>query len=280
MDEVQEQFDDPALKGAIRRACDKPTAPPRLREKVMAMMASAPAAASLSSAARDVETPSRWRIPMPSPKVAAAAVLAFITVGFAFMQIAREYDLFARFTPPPAPAKFEDAFAMSMVNAHRNCAKLADHHLVGGNDFAALKKELGVKEGIRVFAAPLCNDWQFKGAGICNVGSVQAAHLLFTRDTQSVSVFSIPQADKVCGGHQNYEQLIDSQAIMGFTRDNALYTLVVSRSDGKPAKAKHAKPLLSIVHDEIFECGSEVMEAPKKYAHFTRPAASTTIARP
>src|SRR5687768_12707031 len=88
MDEVHEQFDDPALKGALRQAVGRPSAPPRLRDKVAAMMATAPPLVMPAS----VEPKSRggWRIARLSPQLVAAACLALVASGFAVYQM-REY---------------------------------------------------------------------------------------------------------------------------------------------------------------------------------------------
>src|SRR5687767_6953511 len=129
MDEVQEQFDDPAFREAIRQAAGKPAAPPRLREKVLALMAAAPAAPGVDSPTyappRGVDVGSRWRIgPRPPAKLVAAAVLALITVGYAFMQLAQEFEWFAG-SVAAVPAQFDSSLALEMTRTHHNCARLA-----------------------------------------------------------------------------------------------------------------------------------------------------------
>jgi hypothetical protein len=267
MDEVQEQFDDPMLKRALQRAVGKTPAPAALRDKVAAMMATTPATSTLD---RHAEAPkaerSWWRIPRIPARIAAAAAVMLVAVGFAFVQVAREFELFSSSSGSSSePAKFEEPFARAMVDAHRKCSGVADHHLVAGNDFTALRTELSKVEGINVFAAKLGDDWQFKGAGICDVGDKKAAHLLFTRGEQTASVFSIPQSEHACAD-TNYEELFDNSAILGFTKDNALYTIVVTRTDGKASKAKHCKALLEAVHSDVYQCAPLIQSAPTQPA--------------
>ena len=262
MDEVQEQFEDPALRSAIRRACAKQPAPWGLREKVSAMMASAaaPVASPESHVPDYAPRPSGWRLSRPSSKLVAAAAVAFLGLGIAGYQFYETFgDMFVTHAPPP-PAKFEDSFATSIVRAHQNCAKLNDHHIVPGEDFDALRMQLSTSIGIKIFAAALGDGFAFKGAGMCKVGEVNAVHMFFTRGDEQVSIFSMPMEQVSCHP-ATYAQTVGDQVLAGFTEGNGLYVVVESVASGKRAELEKAQMLMRTVQKHM--CSSACSTQPK-----------------
>jgi hypothetical protein len=152
----------------------------------------------------------------------------------------------------PRVMQFPMTFAIEMVRTHQNCAKLPDHHLAaGGNDFDALRDTLSQQEGIKVFAAALGDDWQFKGAGICKVGDTPAAHLLFARGDERVSVFSLPFKPDYGDEGGSYSETVDHTAITGFANAGALYCVVGNKTTGGDIPMADVKPLLAKVRSSL-----------------------------
>src|SRR3954454_18765723 len=161
MEPVESQSDDPVLRHAVRRALGSETAPPALRGRIEAMLA---------TELRKEQTKAKvfWRRPAFS-MVAAAAVL-LIGLGIAYQIVNRETE---------APKFFADA----MVVTHDNCTALSDHHLLSGVSNNAnvdeLRKKLREQLPHPVLVAMLGEGWQFQGAGVCQISGVPTSHLLF-----------------------------------------------------------------------------------------------------
>jgi hypothetical protein len=239
MSEEYDQLDDPTLKEAIRRAFPAAeSAPPRLRQRVEAMLATGAVASIASAAGRNghdagsgLRRPSRaWWAGESPKKTAVVAALVLIAVGFMVFQIWDEFGGGAARPVYAGTTTLTDSFAASLVRAHDNCAKLPDHHLVPGTDPAAMKKQLTQTEGVNVAAVDLAPAWQFKGAGICTVdGATKAAHLLYARGRDMISVFSMP-AVSGCGrgGMEAYQKIVQNHRIAGIFANGAVYCIVGS----------------------------------------------------
>ncbi|MEO6435604.1 MAG: hypothetical protein ABIP55_07560 [Tepidisphaeraceae bacterium] len=234
------EFDDPAFRAAVRRAAGAETAPARLRRRVSAAMTAAAAAAAGASTAAStgaIVTPptgrAGWLGPAPLKTLAIAAV-TLVAVGFAVLQIMSYFGLEpgAGSSPAPrGPVAFPQTFAAAVIMVHDNCAKLPDHHVIPGVDPAALREPLSKLEGIPVFATSLGDSWQFRGASLCQVEGAKAAHLLFARGGEMVSIFSLP-APASCQ-KSSYSMFVSGHPLAGFTRDGTLYCVVGSATSGK-----------------------------------------------
>jgi len=252
--------DDPALREAIRRACGNERAPERLRQSVVAMMAQSAASTAAgrpAAAAARAATPSRWALrgsSLFSIRSLAAAAVLLVAVGVVAVEVRNEFFP-ARPTSvasTPRVMQFPMSFAIEMVRTHQNCAKLPDHHLAaGGNDFDALRDSLSKEEGVKVFAAALGDDWQFKGAGICKVGDMPAAHLLFVKGDERVSVFSMPFKPDYGDEGGSYSETVDHTAITGFANAGALYCVVGNKTTGGDMPMNDVKPLLAKVRSSL-----------------------------
>ena len=214
MNEPEPHFEDDSLKAAIQRALGSEQASEALRQRV---------AASLRPTPRTV-----WRLPLVW--TAAAAVLV-VGLGLAYVILMRSSDR-------PAPAWLANA----MVEAHDRCAALPDHHLLKNadgstnqDDLAAIRKKMSADLAHPVAAEMLGDGWTFKGAGICTVSKVPAAHLLFARGDQTISIISVSAgafyADTSSGG-ASYAQVANGHPISGFVSGNAIHCLIGSSKSG------------------------------------------------
>jgi hypothetical protein len=90
------------------------------------------------------------------------------------------------------PTAFEDA----AISRHDHCCQAAAHQAkdVPQAPYPAIGQYLRNQLHHPVLAANLeADQWRFRGAAICPVGDVKAAHLVFARDDgETVSVFSLP----------------------------------------------------------------------------------------
>jgi hypothetical protein len=226
----ENENDDAGFRAALRRAMSPERAPVALRMRVEALF----------DAQRDIapSVPRRWRMRIGpiNWRLTGAAAAVLLAVGFMSYQIREAFfpNLFTFSRPAAAPvvSQLPLSFAMAMTRAHDHCAKLADHHLLAGEDFAALSAQLNEAQGIAAFAAPVGEGWKFKGAGICEVDAMRTAHLLFVRGERSLSVFSMPTPAVCGGGATEFQQTVENHAIRALRRGDALYVIVASSPTG------------------------------------------------
>jgi len=140
--------------------------------------------------------------------------------------------------PAPRPiARIPTAFAEAMALRHDDCQSSNAHHTPGDAkpDLRLISKQLRDELGFPALVATLDDGWKLEGARICTVANFRTAHLLFTRDGQSLSIFSIP-ASAVYAGYSpvqgaQYEMTVDQHPIAGFVHGQTIYCAV-----GKSAK--------------------------------------------
>jgi len=268
MNEQDSEFEDPALRGAVRRACGRQTAPPELRRRVEGLMGAAMAAAPVEARA-----PRRWPnwIGATPLKFAAAAAVCFIAVGVAGMQA---WDTFGPQPTPPRVQRvsFPVSMTAGMIRTHDNCAKLTDHHLVAGNDPTTLLAQLSHAALAPQAAINLSGGWRFKGAGLCAVGDTQAAHLMFARDKDTISIFSLT-APRSCrhGTSSVYRAVVDGHAIAAFVYGGSMYG-VIGSSPNNEVTLDDIEPLAAQVENCVGASGCEGVEP----GPFTAAPSSTT----
>lgn len=203
------QFEDPALKAAIRDAMSREQAPRELRDRI---------AESLRADSRPI---SRRIIVLGM----AACILLGIGLSVLILWPANE---------KPAPNWFADA----MIATHDQCKSLADHHRVKDvvdTDQAALQTKYREMLGHPALIAMLDDGWQFKGAGVCEIAKVPAAHLFFTRGDETISVFSVTSRllyQSSSTRDATYAQTQNGYQIAGFTAAGAVHCLVAHSPRG------------------------------------------------
>ena len=272
------QFDDPALRAAIRTAVGSESAPPALRRRVAALLAAEASAASVATAQGEASIGrtrphSRWA-ELRSPRTLAIAAAALLAVGFAVVQIITFFGwpgTAPRYAAPP-PATFPASFAAAIIKTHDNCAKLPDHHFVKGDNPVALKDELSRAGGVSASAIDPGDGWQFKGAGMCRIDDAKAAHLLFVRGPESISIFSLPMPPSC---HDSaYSEAVSKHSIVGFTSQGALYCVVGSTSSGDLTPAE-LEPVVSKMRASVgaLACDWDVPELMQTAANSSAAAA-------
>jgi hypothetical protein len=210
MDPLDPQFDDPALKAALRRNLRNESAPPSLRSRVVS---------ALNQHERFAYQ-TRFRI----YSLATAAVL-LIAVGIAYM-------IFFRSNDRPIP----QFLASAMVSVNEQYAAHTLTPDITDPDLRAIREKLRAQVGHPVLVAMLGDGWKFEGADVCKVSSIPAAHLLFTRGNESISIFSISALafyDSDVPDGTGYAQMQNGEPISGFLYGGAVHCLVAHTASGK-----------------------------------------------
>jgi len=87
-----------------------------------------------------------------------------------------------------------------------------------------------------VLVAELGGDWQFQGATVSKISGVPAAHLLFKRGDETISIFSVSAGafymDNTRGDGTTYAQMDKGHPISGFVQGGAIHCLVGSSKSG------------------------------------------------
>jgi hypothetical protein len=240
MTEGEHEFDDPALRAAVRRAVGEESAPPSLRAKVAFVMSSAAAAEAASpdtspSIAAPARRGGRVLINRTRLRNVAAAACVVIAFGFLAWQVRQEFfpaSPYRGIGTGPDIASIPAETVLDVLRAHDRCAKLADHHLIPGGTPEVVRDTLTRQGGVNAVATSLDAGWEFKGAGLCQVGNARAAHLLFVRRDEYVSIFSLAAPDDCGHGGGCYRDTVENHPVAGFRRGSALYCIVGSGPNG------------------------------------------------
>jgi hypothetical protein len=207
-----DQFDAPDLKTAVRRLYAAERAPEGLTRRVESILRSDQAAAPIT----------RMRInPAMFMQWAAAAV---IVVGLSGLILRANYE---RAHP------VGDKTLLAMVNTHDGCCREGNPHQrrdIPQNNFVLMGQSLAakIKEPVLV-AADLEGGWDFVGAALCPVNGHLSAHLVYRRNGQWLSIFSLPASscEKVRLGGFGGEKINDHM-IAGFAQTGGVYCIVGS----------------------------------------------------
>ena len=206
-------FDDPALKAAVCRVWGAETAPAALRQRVEAMgigAGTAPAADVTPAQARPRPSAWIWPLRYPRPLYALAAALMMV-IGFtvayrmdqppAWRSVSPASTASVNLSPSSTlPTVMPASMAERLLAVHNRCAAEGEHNAFNGvarTDFATLRSRLEEELGFPVLVGPIdsgADRWQFRGASVCSVGGIPAAHVVFTRKGQAVSVFTLPRS--------------------------------------------------------------------------------------
>jgi len=204
-----DQFDAPELKTAVRRLYAAERTPVGLRQRVESILRAEQASAGPMRIHRAIIW--QW---------AAAAV---ILVGLTGLILRASYE---RSHPVGGQT------LLAMVNTHDFCCRSGNPHQRPGipqNNFVLMGQTLASKINEPVLAAEMDNGWKFVGAAMCPVNGKPSAHLVYRRNGQWLSIFSIPASscEKVRDGAFGGQQINDHM-IAGFARTGGVYCMVGS----------------------------------------------------
>jgi hypothetical protein len=199
-------FDDPGLKRAVGRAWGGERCPAAVRARVLSAVAATrpPEGRSPAVIGAPLTTrPSFWHQPWLRYGLAAAAMM-LLGFGIAWRLDSRDGGIDGVGGIPGTEVTFTSTvpapIARGMLESHERCSKYPNHSSdpqLSGQDFPAIRRRLEEHLGFPVLAGNVeealgRNGWSFKGAAVCTVGGVSAAHLVFVRQGQAISVFSLP----------------------------------------------------------------------------------------
>ncbi len=226
MQEERNEFQDPSLKAALKRAIGGEVAPESLRQRILQAARAEPEALVVPM----------WR--HPAFRIAAAFLLALIGV----------YTVMDLGSPK---ATVPQAMLVGMATRHDRCdAGEHDHHQRGvpQDDFHLMGQSLAARLKISVLAADLRSEgWTFRGAATCPVNGVPAAHLLFGQAHESLSLFSIPPGAAADG--DIVVETVAQHPMAVFVRGGVTYAAVghgnVSETDVRGLLAKHRDEIVA-----------------------------------
>ena len=242
MEAPQEQFDDPALREAIRRSVGKPAAPARLRSNISALML----AEAVATGPKVKDARPRWRSIQLTPRLALAAVLAVLAIGFAFYQLNDFYqDVFHR-GGPVAASTLPDKISTALVSSHDALNKQST--TAPAVDYMSLRTKLSKEAGFAAFVEPIGDGWNLQGGQVTQIEGRKAAQVLFTRNGAAASIFTFPYGDiGGCGGSQVCQQ-INHHALAAVTHGGLMYAVEVTgggSSDAETILANVSKSVLN-----------------------------------
>jgi hypothetical protein len=156
-------------------------APAALRDRIQRLFADESAPIPLAGKPRSFSLYARW--------ITSAA--AILLVGFIIFQTYRSSTLPA----PGGGSPFPQATLVALVETHKRCCTHPTHRgpNIRQDSFPAMAASFHQGLGkTPVLAADLSDtNWKLRGGAICPVSSHQSAHLVFERNGQTLSVFSL-----------------------------------------------------------------------------------------
>ncbi|HEV8379367.1 MAG TPA: hypothetical protein VGP99_10995 [Tepidisphaeraceae bacterium] len=204
-----DQFDAPELKSAVKRLYAAERAPAGLRQRVEAILrADEPQARPMR-----IHRAVMWQW--------AAAAIIVVGLGGLIVRVAYE-----RSHPVGGQT------LLAMVKTHDFCCRDGNSHRhrdIPQDSFVLMGQTLAGKIKEPVLAAEMGDGWKFVGAAMCPVNGKPSAHLIYRRNGQWLSIFSIPAAscDKVREGAIGGEKINDHM-IAGFAQTGGVYCIVGS----------------------------------------------------
>jgi hypothetical protein len=239
------EFDDPALKSALRRAFAGHGAPAHLRGRIeLALAGAGPTLVPGQDSGGWRGSWERWRDTIYAS--IAAAVLA-LGIGVVVLQYRGAFDaglpayagsIDADLPPGLAGAVIEQhhrGLALGMPSSVAVATVVSTSTSPATKDLTTLSNQLSSRLGFPVLAADPGPEWALSGAGICQVGPVKAAHLLFTRGDDAVSIFSLPAAGGLQQAPDNarFAAMVRGQPIVAFKRGLGMYVTVGYSAEGR-----------------------------------------------
>lgn len=211
-------FEDPTLKAALRRhyRCDE-CCPAHVRDNI-AMLFGEMKSPPTTSMRPGVHW---WRSHGPSLAIAASMLVAIGVVTLTLSHSAHA-----------VPTRLQTAACFR----HDSCSSLHIKHVTPQvpQSFADVGQFLRTKLNHPVLAANFTKEqWHFRGAAICPVDGINAAHLLFDKGNQTLSVFSLPAASfPALKNKQTYEGSYEGHTVVARREDSAVYCLVCKDPSG------------------------------------------------
>jgi anti-sigma factor RsiW len=216
-----DQFDAPELKSAVKRLYAAERAPAGLRQRVEAILRAGEPQARPVRIDPAVMGQVMWQVRWQVKWQRAAA--AIIVVGLAGLIIRVAYE---RNHPVGGQT------LLAMVKTHDFCCRDGNPHQhrdIPQASFVLMGQTLAGRIKEPVLAADMGDGWKFVGAAMCAVNGKPSAHLVYRRNGQWLSIFSIPAAscDNVREGAIGGEKINDHM-IAGFAQTGGVYCIVGS----------------------------------------------------
>jgi hypothetical protein len=270
------EFNDPVLKKAICRCWSCDCAPKELHNKISQLLqqdsTSPTNAFSPSSRARNLRQQISWIL---WPTALAALFLLSVSLLHHFHKPQADAPPTslalapAQLSPQPSPqsSSLPIAFESALIFRHDSCCSEPNHHhlSVSINDDAAIASALRARlnQPVAVYR-PDQPGWVFRGASICPVAispvaPTPAAHLVFARGNDTLSIFSLPHASLPSAAPgQTYTGDLNNHHILAFEKDNALFCLVTAGT-GQDVSIDQLKTMQSQILPRIAQASPPIL---------------------
>ena len=223
-----QNFDDPALKEALRQNFSGVKTPEGMRARIAARIASEAG----GSKSGNGTTSHSMRITAPVDHTITMGFSAQIP-GFAIAACMLIAVGLAGIFMSQSPQKLNATFANGAIARHDECCGAPDHHnpAVPHSSLAIVGKYLVQELKHPVMVPDLDKDgYKFAGASICPINGVPTAHLLYrsTKNTNTLSMFSLPtNALNEPGTNHRFESsTTDGHSVIVRQSQGALYCMV------------------------------------------------------
>lgn len=129
----------------------------------------------------------------------------------------------------PARASIGQSLALALITTHDRCCCRPSHVAPGipQTNMKLVGQAISRRLRQSVLAADLAKEnWAFRGAAVCQVAGRNSAHLLFAREGQTLSVFSIPDPLSPMRDCTLEGGVWADHAVAGFVRRGRVYCMV------------------------------------------------------
>lgn len=206
-----QEFDDPALRAAVKKAWGSECCPCELRDRLC----------PVSSAFK-----------MWTGRLLAVAAVLVLGVGASLVWHSRSVPTGSTIVASAIPISLQT----DLIHTHDKCCGAPDHHHLAPDaaDDAAIASAMRTRLSHAVLMArPADPGWTFKGAAICHVGATPCGHLVFVKGDQAISIFSLPAtSDPQIADGSHAEANVDGHPMTVFAKDGAVFCLVGSGQGG------------------------------------------------
>jgi len=224
-------MDEAELKASLNRSIGAEKAPGSLHRRVVVALDRAE-----SGDFDDLPAPTspHWTI-FRNPVVALAlAAMLVIAIGLAAMQQLGSQS-------KPIAMTLPHQYAQAMADAAEFGVKqfaTESAPQIAASDLSNIGQKLRNELNCPVLAPDLGDGWIARGAQVTSVYNIPTAQVIYTRGTQTISVFSV-SVKRLYSPPEGatYEMLVNGHALAGFVKHRTLHC-VVADSSTSPAEAK------------------------------------------
>jgi hypothetical protein len=263
---VDEGFDDPRMKAAVRRVWAGESAPIDLRLRIERMLRDA-SPANQPLVEKPVHRPRPTHQPMRMPRLVPGRWPGFAIAAAVLLTFGTGAWMLTNGDQTEKQVAFPYTLVAGIVQTHDRLSQAPNEHFLPekvAGDFTTIGSRLSTELRIPVISAPLDN-WQFIGASRVMVLGHPSASLLYRHGKQTLSILSMPLTASTPSAYdENYVVIMGSHEVAGFVKYSGLYCIVMdSPADGPNLdEARQLRNQLQREFPAVFEFNEQAAGAP------------------